>query len=1137
MSLGIQQQNSNPNHRTLTGFVTKLVGDGAIYGFINDEIFFQQTKVAGGRPASVGDQVFAECEYSANLPIKWNATSVEIINKASVNSTANPDSSTPDQGSFNPLKSAPTYQLHREQRQLQQQQQQSQEPNPSDQRPQTRLLPDVKSGGEFHLASQDPRAGGRLLANSMQCLNQQETPQTLQTPMGPFNFAFTPQLGPSFVQQTQFVAPPYLAQQPHGAPPGNILPHQQLLPHGGTPPPSQIHQGGQQSQRLNTQSGGGRYNNDKPDNRQNNRGKGQNRSENKFNDRPRSDDREGSLTRQSKLSKDNRAIGKREDNTSIKVTSHSSGPSFDRGSKSSIPRRHYDVQNIPKTNIMTNINTHNIRLRCPSTVHVPSDLKEIIVNKHFRLDLRTLPKPLNFSIEPHKATSTPQEERDETPKDDVGESIAASSVSSDPSVSDKLDSKNTATETISSKLDSKLNHKYGIKLLLISIPDFHNIYHQVFNTNQDDGTPKPAGHGLDDVLKLLCYKGVNNGFSLVGGKFDPSLDGFVPEVTNKFERNERQPDLIATCKRIAFEQIGLDLSQCASWTLLSTFIYNNRSDYFSPKASVEYSYIYIPHLWTIKSDKFDDNIMTNKLVNGTGGDTKGFQEDESNLTNIQIEGPNKIDKTLDQLINLSDEDLKSELFKFNIEHEDSATREDLITLLRNHLSRPKEELTEASDPQPESTTTGQNDELKSQHTETDVQLEESQLEEGEVISSAGASDCEIEQDDETHTAKRKLPDEDKPIGGNLKKPCISKELKVELMKDAFIVRSRDQQLHLNLVPLYETHQPAKYDQFELSVASNILKESLVQHFSEYILTTLVEDSKFRRKDPSNASSVTTYSSSNSQDTPSDTNNNTKSASKSNDVKFDALGEVTREYPSSRYINLAFSYFDINQTGYIQYEDLLKLFTNTGLTISKRAMISLIGEGEKFNYRTLADLSPQLQATYIYELPEQFYSLFSSEMDRNLKQESKEGIEGDAMIQFKGQTYDLNKLIQQARDTEALRVSLVDRFNFAIENSDKQAEEIHVLEVSRNSLAKAIKAQNDEICELKRERDSLKKKVRYIIGSIGLRIFHPQYQSNSISLPTRLKVLERASKEPSPHSQILSRTINDSRAEASKFFHI
>ena len=213
---------------------------------------------------------------------------------------------------------------------------------------------------------------------------------------------------------------------------------------------------------------------------------------------------------------------------------------------------------------------------------------------------------------------------------------------------------------------------------------------------------------------------------------------------------------------------------------------------------------------------------------------------------------------------------------------------------------------------------------------------------------------------------------------------------------------------------------------------------------------------------------------NSQDTiNSDTNNNSAPGQKNNQQSQDKVS-LSKEYPIDRYINLAFAYFDSTHMGYIHADDLSKLFNTTGLNISKRALLSLLGDGEKFYYKTLPDLSSKFPPTYVYRFPEQFSRLPGLSSSTSGGGSEKSSVT-TKMIEYQGVRYDVEKLIQQVREAETTRVNMVERFNHAIENYDKQADEIHVLEVSRMSLSKSIKLLNDELSELRRDRESSEKK--------------------------------------------------------------
>lgn len=1100
------------NHRSVTGFVTKLVGEGG-YGFINEEIFFPQSVVISG-PTSVGDQVFAECAFSAHLPIKWNATSVKILNKAG-GPPNNPVSENPQQDPINQQQFnnqqptvAVTYQQHRQQRQRQLMDVEQPNNNLNKQ--------SLNQGGETapRLLDQGNNQGDYFASNNQRSFQpqqpqQQQADSSIQPfqdqPMGPPTFGYTSQLGSAF----QFV-PPFMTQQPQMLPQqSQQQPQQQqhMLPQNN----QMLNQNNQRhNQQHGKSGGGGRFggHNENKSDRQNNR-RGQNRNEDKY-DGSRDRDRDGSRNRSSKTNGSReRSVGrsnKRDDiPTRPSPPPHSSARSTtsissDRGVKG---KKHYEVQNLPKISIMNNMNAYNMKQRCPSSVHVPSDLKDIIVNRYFRLDIKNMPKPLNFTIESVKKDNEESKATDNSgvAKQEVEGVVVDStkpqsdSATAPPKIKEeKVEAKGSEQSGSHPRSDIKLTHKYGVKVILISLADLETIYRKVFGDNLDSfGSDSKSLSRLDEVISLLCNKGSNNGHSLIGGKFDPSLDKFVEGGVNEFERHKRQPDLISTCKRVVQEQTGLDLSECRSWTLLATFIYNNKSEYFSSKASVEYSFIYIPQIWTMLKDHFDKNILNKATTNQPEPintqnnelpEAPKMEVEESEVVQSDITAPveqgnlnDTISSSQNEVVsieNLSElkvSDLKAELDMRNVKYKAGAKKAELVALLYECLKPAEQDQDESQtticDKEGESTT----DDEKAEK----VQLEEGEVEEAEdspnaeAVSASGVSEI---------GGKRKECDTGDVDKDSLKKVCLDQETgrieKVELITDSFVVRAREDQ-QLSLVSLYEATQVGRYDQFELSVASNILKESLVQHLSEYILTALVEDNRQK----TSSSNPGTSSSLSSQETTSDTNNNNaKSSSFKNPTSTTDQKVNLKELPVDRYLNLAFTYFDSTHMGYIYFEDLNKLFNNTGLTISKRALISLVGDGEKVNYRIIPDLSPKIPPTYVYEFPGQFgrspltstQSVFESTTEQpNLKSSGR-------MIEFKGVTYDVEKLIQQVKDAETMRVSLVDRFNYAIENSDKQAEEIHVLEVSQKSLAKAIKAQNDEICDLKRERDSIKKKV-------------------------------------------------------------
>lgn len=81
----------NPNQRVFsgTGHVTKVQND---FGFIDEEVFFHKNVCKGLFP-KVGDRVLVEAAYNQNMPFKWNATRVQVLQSASSSSVNSSSSS------------------------------------------------------------------------------------------------------------------------------------------------------------------------------------------------------------------------------------------------------------------------------------------------------------------------------------------------------------------------------------------------------------------------------------------------------------------------------------------------------------------------------------------------------------------------------------------------------------------------------------------------------------------------------------------------------------------------------------------------------------------------------------------------------------------------------------------------------------------------------------------------------------------------------------------------------------------------------------------------------------------------------------------------------------------------------------
>lgn len=70
------QNNTSTKQRVFTGTVTKAHND---FGFVDEDVFFQTSACMKGSHPVVGDRVLVEASFNPNMPFKWNATRIQVI--------------------------------------------------------------------------------------------------------------------------------------------------------------------------------------------------------------------------------------------------------------------------------------------------------------------------------------------------------------------------------------------------------------------------------------------------------------------------------------------------------------------------------------------------------------------------------------------------------------------------------------------------------------------------------------------------------------------------------------------------------------------------------------------------------------------------------------------------------------------------------------------------------------------------------------------------------------------------------------------------------------------------------------------------------------------------------------------------
>ncbi|XP_053682207.1 cell division cycle and apoptosis regulator protein 1-like [Sabethes cyaneus] len=118
--VGQSSSKFNPNQRVFsgTGHVTKVQND---FGFIDEEVFFHKNVCKGSFPKS-GDRVLVEAAYNQNMPFKWNATRVQVLQpttgsvgstRLSYSSSQNASSDRSVRNRYSPTRKSPDRHLHR----------------------------------------------------------------------------------------------------------------------------------------------------------------------------------------------------------------------------------------------------------------------------------------------------------------------------------------------------------------------------------------------------------------------------------------------------------------------------------------------------------------------------------------------------------------------------------------------------------------------------------------------------------------------------------------------------------------------------------------------------------------------------------------------------------------------------------------------------------------------------------------------------------------------------------------------------------------------------------------------------------------------------------------------------------------
>lgn len=814
------------------------------------------------------------------------------------------------------------------------------------------------------------------------------------------------------------------------------------------------------------------------------------------------DDRSHDKTRDDRFRdhRDNREKDRKNQARSRNTESPSNSVTSSNTNNTNKPRRRYTPLNIPTYEILKSpINTYDIKRKFDSTIHIPSDFKELQINEKYELNFQCLHKPIQYRIvhDEKKEDNDKKDEKSETPnKNDVKKE----STSKDNSVTEektdetketdkpKDKSSDKSSDTTSIKQEEKddfkdekskkkqlvISHKYAVKVLLLSFPSMNNIYDRVIENDRDKDSYTSSSKAyflhFNKVFSYLCLKKENDGHALIGGKFDPKLDGYL---------NENKPNLIQTAIRCVKQQTGIDLSPCKKWKHMCTFIYNRDDSPFYDNVSFEYSKIFIPDIWSLleRGPLASSLSIKNEELNSLDSSKNDCTNDnETSFNSVQVNASNVIDDlssmnesklennempvdqanesaetnfeidpaSISQLNELKVTELRSRLEELGHKPAKSLKKVDLIAkladILRSNMQKAhelKKEEVKAKEIENQETEVNNENNLKDEsisNKKEENEIQENMETSDNQLSESITNEVKKEPDEnsnKTEATKRKADEEasDEASAKKVKKESgdckevDNKELEA-ISKDGFIMAYGSSSI--TVLNLYQALNHNKYDHFELQIVSELLKEALIGHFSNYILSTCYENRHLLK-----------------------------------DLQDDKKEENLKDAPENNYVLLAFSYFDSCHCGYLIADDLQKILSCSGINFSKRTWTYIFGSNDKIRYR-------------FFKEPTKIYN-FNQIKQNNLSNQSSTEVKG-TLYEKDGNVYDIDKLITQSNNDEKLKAELEDKLRLAEESIKNLQSNLSDQEAKQKKMTIAFKKQNEEVCDYKRDKEKIKYKV-------------------------------------------------------------
>lgn len=355
------------------------------------------------------------------------------------------------------------------------------------------------------------------------------------------------------------------------------------------------------------------------------------------------------------------------------------------------------------------------------------------------------------------------------------------------------------------------------------------------------------------------------------------------------------------------------------------------------KATYEVTKVYFPDIWSIINSIYsplvaDDHVDKKKVdvedekpstqtetvkkeeeEEAQPADTTTESKDEaSDDDNEDVEDTTQDKARLEEMLATVNDmkvvDLRNELKALGVKHDSKERKEFLIVKLKAHVEKLLANMSSA--PSNETTTEGKKEEQEEKETEGEKRK---------------LSDAEENEEDEPSSAKKLKQEETKPE--ETKEPAVPvTEKQSSPSLSNIVVRGQ----RLSVLPLGSALNPHRFDQFELIVVAELLRDALILHFGRYIFAASIYNYNLIKTKalvlPSAGGDAVTKS------------------------------VISKPSLAVNYLHLAFSYFDKSHSGFMMADDLVTLMNIIGLPFSKKvanALAAATGSAaseSKVNYR-------------------------------------------------------------------------------------------------------------------------------------------------------------------------------------------